>query len=92
MLPAVGILLSVSGVSIALLALQRLRGESCPSCGTLGTLAVIEKTIEELPGGRATLAQFRQCRRCGASVTEREPLPPVTRWPRLSMLVHYIDR
>ena len=71
MLATIGIVLSLGGASAAMLAIRRLRGECCPACGTVGTLAPIALALDDLPGGRPAGTQLLRCRDCGTALAKR---------------------
>ena len=71
MLKAIGILLSLGGASAATLAMRRLRGECCPACGTVGSLAPIALALDDLPGGRPAGTQLLRCSDCGSALAKR---------------------
>lgn len=82
----IGMVLTLGGASAAALALRLLRGDSCPGCGTVGSLAILWLVPDAPVGFAPSIIRFRQCRDCGTAVQDRLPADRVSAPARLVAL------
>lgn len=88
----IGMMVSLGGVSGALLALRRFRGDACPACEAFGSLAPLRVEAEEIPGCAQTAIRSRRCVACGATVEDRHPLTSTTPGSSINRVRQYLAR
>ena len=84
MLTTLGLALAPGGAVTAFGARTKLRGESCPSCESIGTLALVQLDFDDCPGRIPIATRSRLCAAGGCMVIDRST--ELDR-PRLARLV-----
>jgi len=77
----VGLILTLSGATMAGAALRLLRAECCPRCGTAGALATVDEQVEEIPGCDPRMRRLRHCGECDAVIEDGRVLGKPRRLP-----------
>ena len=88
----IGMVLTLCGAAVSLIALSLLAGERCPRCGVAGVLTTTHHILDEAPGLSLTLRRCRQCDECGAVVEDIQELGDSPHLPSIGRLVGTLGR